>query len=205
MPQCFRSNNLLQRRLHLRSIFRPGFRLPNNLLFFLTFLLMMGDVHAATINLCDLLSSAPSGGTVTLNSTDTYQLTAECIVSKSVTIFGNGFTIQGTGPLRAQGEGVTLTIDHCMINSTGWAALAAKAGSKAIAKNSSAISCPPGTGIYAEAGSTLTVQNSSITSSQYGVQITKASTGVLQGTIITGCYYPVLVTGASNSFFRKPG
>jgi Right handed beta helix region len=140
-----------------------------------------GQVHAAPIQLCTLLSP---GGTINLNPASSYQLASECDITRTVTINGNGVTITGGGSLFAWGSGVTLTINSLSLTSSQWAALAARTGSNLVVQNSS-ISCPGGSGIYADLGSSATVRSTTIdASTYYGVKIAANSTGSLHAVTI---------------------
>ena len=197
---CF-PNNSIPRPL-VKTMFRHRFGLPvilKGILFFFAILLISDQAHAATINLNTLLSSAPAGGTVTLSSSNTYVIPYQCNLSKSVTIDGNGVAIAGLGPIVADGPGVTLTVDRLIFNSSDWAALAAVNGGQVVVQNSSVISCPGGTALYGDTNATVTVQNSSIPSALYGVQITNASAARLQGLTVTTVPYAVMVSGVGSS------
>jgi C1A family cysteine protease len=147
----------------------------------------------------DLASLINQGNaTITLNPANTYVLNAEYWVTRNLTILGNGATITAQGPLNAHTAGITLTVDHCNINATGWGALAGVSGATLIVKNS-AISCPGGTGIYMNGGA-LTVQSgSSITSCWIGVNLANGSFANLHGISVTGCAYAVQAAGATTS------
>ncbi len=164
-------------------------------LFPLLILFFALDQAGAATNLCNSLQS---GGTVTLNSGTTYQLTNQCNIPKSVTLFGNGVTINGVGPIVASGPGITLTVNNLVFNSSSWGALAASNGGHLVVQ-SSTISCPSGTSLNVDSGSTLTAQSTAIPLAAYGVQITNASSADLHGVTITGTPYAVMVSGVGAS------
>jgi hypothetical protein len=155
-----------------------------------------GQLQAETVDLASLINQG--GATITLNPVNTYVLNAEYWVTRNLTIVGNAATISAQGPLNAHVAGITLTVDHCNINATGWGALAGVSGATLVVKNS-AISCPGGTGIYINGG-TLTVQSvSSISSCWIGVNLASGATANLHGISVTGCAYAVQAAGATTS------
>ncbi len=174
----------------------PGKTISLTVLFSLLLLIVTIDkALGATYQLCNLLQA---GGTVPLSSADTYQLSGQCNLTRSVTILGNGITISGIGPIVASGVGLIMTVDHLAFNSSGWAALAAVNSGSVIVQNNSAISCPSGTGLYGDTGSSVTVQSSSI-SAYYGVQIKNASSAHLHGLTVTNAPYAVMISGVGSS------
>jgi len=127
-----------------------------------------GRSQAATIDLADLLDAASSGDTITLDPANTYTFSAyEPVMrgvyslKKSVTLMGNGATIQmNGGPLSAE-NGVTLTIDRCTFvpgpgwpvlgdlpNPQPWAMMAARDGSTLIVRNGTNMTGPGIQGTY---------------------------------------------------------
>lgn len=88
---------------------------------------------AHAVDLTPLLS-AP-GTTVTLSGTSVYTI-AEFSVTSDKTILCNGARITSTGgPIRANGAGVHLIVDHCRIDGTGWALLGALDGASLTIRN----------------------------------------------------------------------
>jgi Right handed beta helix region len=183
----------------MRKIYKGGPYKTRSLIILLPLLLTIIAHDQAwagsTYQLCSLLGS---GGTVTLNSANTYTISDQCNILKSVTISGNGVTINGVGPIVASGSGITLTVNNLVFKSSSWAALAAVNGGHLVVQ-SSTIYCPSGTGLYANAGSTITAQNTDIPSATYGVQITNTSSADLHGLTVTGVPYAVMVSGIGAS------
>jgi len=115
-------------------------------------LAISGQSQAATIDLADLLDSASPGDTITMDSANTYTL-GEYSLSKSVTLLGNGATIEmNDGPFSAV-NAVTLTIDQCsFIQGPGWpdpppgAMIAARNGSTLIVSNGTTLTGPSASG-----------------------------------------------------------
>lgn len=185
--------------LPMRTVHRFRFKSNGTLekvLILAACILMPLQSHADTINLCTLLQS---GGTVTLSSSNTYPLPGQCNLSQSVTVIGNGITVEGVGPIVVQGAGVTLTVDHLLFHSSAWAALAAVNGAHVILQNQSLVSCQIGSALYADTDSTLTVQSSAIESSALGVQVINRSDAFLHGLTVTNTPIAVMVGGTQSS------
>jgi hypothetical protein len=88
---------------------------------------------ASAADLAPLL--AAPGTTVTLNGGTAYSIT-EYPLSVSKTIMCHGATIHSTeGPIRASGPGVSLIVDNCVIQGTGWALLGALDGAALVVRN----------------------------------------------------------------------
>src|SRR5438067_1611603 len=120
---CPLSASFLLRLSHIGSLRRQAS--PRRALRDLCFGLSLCTVAtaASAVNLAPLLS-AP-GTTVTLNGGTTYTIT-EYVLTTTKTILCNGATIQSSGgPIRASAAGVTLIVDNCVIQGTGWALLGA--------------------------------------------------------------------------------
>jgi hypothetical protein len=171
-------------------------RVMGGILLAVLLLLPFGELRAATVDLIALIRQGTA--TITLNPANTYILNAEYHVTRSLSIVGKGATIRAQGPLVANAGGITLAIDGCVIQSTGWGALAAYGGSILIVSNS-VISCPGGNGIFVTA-STVTVQmNTVINSCWIGVNLYANSAASLHNLTVTGCPFAVLAAGPSTS------
>ena len=171
------------------------------ILFMLVLFLGVVRAEAVTHDLRSVLEEA-TGNYVILNSEDTYVLdNGEYWFFEDMAINGNGATIELHYPIKAYEPEITLTIDHCIISSTGWGALCGVRGSNIIVQNNSEISCGGGTGIHIDS-STLTVRDSSITSCFIGISLNEdsdGSTAEVHNVTIIDCPYAVQVVGHSSS------
>jgi len=176
------------------------------LISFLLILLMVATssryASAADIDLKPLLDNATDQ--ITLNFSDTYLLSGEYHLTKSITVYGNGATLMLDGPISAFGENGSLVLDNVKITSSGWAAVAAREGAQVHVQSGSEISCVgPNSAIYS--GSTVapssraSLVNSVISDCVYGVKVEPNASTVIHGSSITDTLYAVMVQGASSS------
>ena len=140
------------------------------------------------VNLAPLLS-AP-GTTVVLNGATSYTI-GEHVVAASKTIECNGATIQSTGgPIRASGSGVTLIVDNCVIQGTGWALLGATYGASLVVRNNTRMTGnQSNSGIYL-AASSLDLTGGSIDNAMWGINMENAS-AALHGVSIINTVFGV--------------
>jgi hypothetical protein len=160
---------------------------------------------SAAADLAPLL--AAPGTTVTLNGGTVYS-SIEVALTVDKTILCNGATIQSTGgPIRASAPGVTLTVDNCVIQGTGWALLGALNGARLVVRNNTHLTGNgANSGVYV-AGSTLDLTGGSINQCQWGVNM-ENSDASLHGVSIANVVYGIQnvagsVTLDSNSQLRN--
>jgi len=135
------------------------------------------------------LLAAP-GTTVTLNGGTAYSIT-EYALSSNKTILCNGATIQSTGgPIRASGPGVTLIVDNCVIQGTGWALLGALDGAALVVRNNTRLTGNGANSAVFIRSATLDLTGGSIDQSRWGVQM-ENSTATLHGVSIANTTFGV--------------
>jgi hypothetical protein len=131
---------------------------------------------AHAVNLIPLLT-AP-GTTVTLNGTSVYTI-AEFSVTSGKTILCNGARITSTGgPIRANGAGVQLIIDHCRIDGTGWALLGALDGASLTIRNGTELTGNGANSAVYVKGATLDVDGGTISNGHWGVSMENADAAI---------------------------
>jgi len=135
------------------------------------------------------LLAAP-GTTVTLNGGTAYSIT-EYALSVNKMILCNGATIQSTGgPIRASGPGVTLTVDNCVIQGTGWALLGALDGAALVVRNNTRLTGNGANSAVFVRSATLDLTGGSIDQGRWGVQM-ENSTATLHGVSIANTTFGV--------------
>lgn len=156
--------------------------------------------YAANVDLIPLINDTPHGGSLSLDPENTYLLSEGIWLNKSITIEANGATIVQKGPINLKEEGATLKVVNGILTSEGWSALAVDNGGALVVRNCT-ISCPEGTGIHAT-GATVTVENGTITSCKYGINMFEGHSGTtaeLHGVTITNCPFAVQSGGVLSS------
>src|SRR5450755_2289755 len=142
----------------------------------------------ANTDLAPLL--AAPGTTVTLSGSTVYTITETGLIANK-TLLCNGATILSTGgPIRASGSGVTLTVDNCVIQGTGWALLGALSGAALVVRNNTRLTGNGANSAIYVKSATLDLTGGSIDQSTWGVNM-ENSTANLHGVSITNTIFGV--------------